>query len=251
MKDFIEGIHNYCDRWCERCALTSRCSSYAIEKRLEDIRKNGGTINKNTFWEVFDSLFEGTLKKLGDIDNDGSKDPDNPDTFPEMDHCSLDFESPENEPWKNTEENQLTEAARSYATEISQWMKNYENDIECSINQTDATTQQYRDRVLNSIEVIMWYSFFIAAKLHRATRHDNDSFIELPVDSDENGSAKIALIAINRSIVAWSIVRSVYKTDPNTTGGFMGQLIAIRRVVEKTFPRAQEFIRPGFDTEVS
>lgn len=27
--DFIPGIYNYCDRWCERCAFTSRCLTYA------------------------------------------------------------------------------------------------------------------------------------------------------------------------------------------------------------------------------
>jgi len=27
-KHFIEGIYNYCDRWCERCADTDRCRLY-------------------------------------------------------------------------------------------------------------------------------------------------------------------------------------------------------------------------------
>jgi hypothetical protein len=28
--DHIPGIYNYCDRWCERCQLTSRCLNYEI-----------------------------------------------------------------------------------------------------------------------------------------------------------------------------------------------------------------------------
>ena len=28
--NFIPGIFNYCDRWCERCPLTARCSVYAM-----------------------------------------------------------------------------------------------------------------------------------------------------------------------------------------------------------------------------
>jgi len=245
MNDFIESIFNYCDRWCERCALTSRCSSYAIEKRLENIEKSGGTINRDTFWEIFDSLFEGALKKLTDFN---SNEHFETDTFEEMETGLSDIEIFEDEPWKKIEENELVENARFYAMEISQWMKNYENDIVSSINHTNELLQQNKDMVLNSIEVIMWYSFFIAAKLHRALRHESDGYLELPVDSDENGSAKIALIAINRSISAWSIVRSAYKTDQNTTAGFMGRLIAIRRVADQAFPRAQEFVRPGFDT---
>lgn len=26
---FILGIYNYCDRWCESCAFTSRCGAFA------------------------------------------------------------------------------------------------------------------------------------------------------------------------------------------------------------------------------
>ncbi|MEZ4618836.1 MAG: hypothetical protein R2867_25430 [Caldilineaceae bacterium] len=26
----IEGIHNFCDRWCERQAFTRRCANFAI-----------------------------------------------------------------------------------------------------------------------------------------------------------------------------------------------------------------------------
>jgi hypothetical protein len=246
MNDFIEGIYNYCDRWCERCTLSLRCSSYAVEKKLEEIKKSGGTINRSTFWEIFDSLFEGAFKNLSDFQ---SNDHLEPDTFEEMDQSLTDFEPFEDEVWRKVEENELVEHARFYATEVVKWMQTYESDIVSCISQPDIDAKHNKDLVLNSIEVVMWYTFFIAAKLHRALRRDKEEFLELPVDSDENGSAKIALIAINRSISAWSIIRSAYKTDQNTTGSFMGRLIAIRRVVEQAFPRAHEFVRPGFDTE--
>ncbi len=32
-ENFIPGIYNYCDRWCERCPFTDRCMNYAMEKR--------------------------------------------------------------------------------------------------------------------------------------------------------------------------------------------------------------------------
>jgi hypothetical protein len=32
--DRIDFISAYCDRWCERCALTTRCSAYAVEAAL-------------------------------------------------------------------------------------------------------------------------------------------------------------------------------------------------------------------------
>jgi len=33
---FISGIHNYCDRWCERCHFTERCEVYAAEEANPD-----------------------------------------------------------------------------------------------------------------------------------------------------------------------------------------------------------------------
>ena len=32
--DRIEFISAYCDRWCERCAFTTRCSAYAVHAAL-------------------------------------------------------------------------------------------------------------------------------------------------------------------------------------------------------------------------
>ena len=31
--ELIPGIYNYCDRWCERCPLSARCSVYLMEQK--------------------------------------------------------------------------------------------------------------------------------------------------------------------------------------------------------------------------
>ena len=33
--DRIDFISSYCDRWCERCVFTSRCSLFAVQAALE------------------------------------------------------------------------------------------------------------------------------------------------------------------------------------------------------------------------
>ena len=38
---FIVGVYNYCDRWCERCPLTSRCRVFAEEQRLSFETQSG------------------------------------------------------------------------------------------------------------------------------------------------------------------------------------------------------------------
>ena len=37
---FIPGIYNFCDHWCEKCRLKSRCLSFVMEKKVEE-KKNG------------------------------------------------------------------------------------------------------------------------------------------------------------------------------------------------------------------
>jgi hypothetical protein len=37
LEGFIVGIFNFCDRWCETCALTSRCRLFADLARYEAV----------------------------------------------------------------------------------------------------------------------------------------------------------------------------------------------------------------------
>jgi hypothetical protein len=68
---------------------------------------------------------------------------------------------------------------------------------------------------------------------------------QFPKDSD--GSAKIALIAMDRSISAWAGLREALGDDPDGILDLLAQLAAIRRQTEKIFPEARAFVRAGFD----
>src|SRR6185436_11159869 len=51
---FIDGIFNYCDRWCERCYFTSRCRVFeqAGELTPEEI-----DISNKNFWDNISKNF--------------------------------------------------------------------------------------------------------------------------------------------------------------------------------------------------
>ena len=39
--NFIPGIYNYCDRWCQRCPFTFRCMNFAMtEEHFADHRSD-------------------------------------------------------------------------------------------------------------------------------------------------------------------------------------------------------------------
>ena len=85
----IPGIYNYCDRWCERCPLTARCLTFAMEEesgsRAEDL-----DLANDRFWkkiseslQLASSLLQDLAEKEG-IDLDAVVDEpeaDNPGWF--------------------------------------------------------------------------------------------------------------------------------------------------------------------------
>ena len=102
------------------------------------------------------------------------------------------------------------------------------------------------------VEVIRWYQHFIYVKLCRTIESRAGEELEIdreikhfPEDSD--GSAKIALIALDRSIGAWAGLRENLEDDADSILDLLAQLAAIRRGTEKLFPEARAFVRPGFD----
>ncbi len=100
-----------------------------------------------------------------------------------------------------------------------------------------------------AIEVIRWYQYFICAKVMRAIHgkkeDEEEGCDEFPSDSD--GSAKIALIAVDRSIGAWAVIQQYLDDDDKVAIDIIAFLDSLKEAVEKTFPRARSFIRPGFD----
>jgi hypothetical protein len=65
---------------------------------------------------------------------------------------------------------------------------------------------------------------------------------------DSEGTAKIALIAMDRSISAWTGMREALGDEADRMLDLLAQLAALRRETEKLFPEARSFVRPGFDT---
>ncbi len=64
---------------------------------------------------------------------------------------------------------------------------------------------------------------------------------------DQNGSAKIALIAIDKSINAFSYLLETILEKEDDLLNFLSVLSRLKKIVEKEKPNARSFIRPGFD----
>jgi hypothetical protein len=64
---------------------------------------------------------------------------------------------------------------------------------------------------------------------------------------DSSGSAKVALIAVERSLAAWVALREMFPEETDSILEILVHLDRLRRSLKKRFPRAKSFKRPGFD----
>ena len=99
------------------------------------------------------------------------------------------------------------------------------------------------------VEIIFWYHHFIYVKLMRAVRGALGKTPQMREDfpKDSDGSAKLALIAIDRSMAAWGFLDDCFPAHRQQIFSIIQHLEGLRRRVENVFPQARNFVRPGFD----
>ena len=91
--------------------------------------------------------------------------------------------------------------------------------------------------------------YFIAAKVARAIRGRMEEERERGDEfaSDSDGSAKIALVAIDRSMSAWAVISHYNHVHAERVFEIISFLDRLRQAIEETFPNARSFIRSGFE----
>jgi len=230
--DLISGIYNYCDRWCERCPLTSRCLVYATEQE-DDNSFPRNDLRNEAFWQKLSVIFQETRElivewaKEAGVDLNGSKDED---------------ESRQNRKRQLVDNHPLTKAGKKYANAASDWFRELDQMFEVNEN-----FEQLED----AREVVQWYQYQIAVKTMRALSgrkeelDEDPEIVEFPKDSD--GSAKVALIGVDRSIAAWRLMQLSLPERTASIVPLILQLERLRNRLEKAFPEARDFVRPGFD----
>lgn len=241
---YIEGIYNYCDRWCERCPLTSRCLNYAIaEKNFEDLVAHDS--QNQSFWDQVKEMFEVTLEMLAEwaeeqgidlnaIDVDGMADDEQRRRAQAGDHA-------------------LSKMAREYGKVVDQWfdlqeplIDEREEALNTIVNLGVGGKDPFEeaDHINDAIEVIHWYQHQMYVKFMRALSQED----EMTSQNDANGSVKVALLGIDRSIAAWGKLRTYFPESADDILDILVMLDRLRRKAEQVFPNARRFLRPGFDT---
>jgi hypothetical protein len=220
---FIVSIFNYCDRWCETCAFTSRCRLFA------DMAEHEAALDP-TLTAVADApLLPQEMpppppKWLEELIEQMNVAASTPMTQQDLERL---------EPRISAEHRVIHERARAYCLGMFDWLS------ECD--------QNARRNATDPIAVIEWFATLNASKIHRALAGlaEDDGDRELPPDHE--GSAKIALIGIERSHAAWLQLVSAHRVAESTARPWITELEWLRARLDEVFPNARAFVRPGFD----
>jgi len=271
---FISGIYNYCDRWCERCAFTSRCFLYATEQADPDANDPEiRDLNNEKFWRKLHDIFTDTATMISEWAAEAGVDLNSVDVTEEMAEHEREMEA--------AEQDELSEMARHYAMTVQNWFRDQsvtEEDVhDDAMSGSNPVADDLTMR--DAAEIIQWYQFFIAVKLTRAlsrpasideSSEDEDVLTAdfLPIEEtdelvdydavisrahrvDSNGSAKVALVAIDRSTAGWGALQLSLPDKAHTINPIVLELDRLRRLTEKRFPQARDFIRPGLNEVLS
>ena len=223
---FIVGVYNYCDRWCEGCHLTSHCRLFA------DGAEFAASLDPN-------------LQAV-------------------IDAPPIPEETPEPPPrWLQEHIQEMNEASqRPMSTEELERLQPKVLPEHLAI---DACSRTYFTRVMHYCErhqmtegrdpsdpraIVRWFAVFLGPKVHRALTgladHDDDGD-ELGPPHDHDGSAKAALLGIDRSHSAWlRLVESGVCAAADVLP-FVDDLVWLGERLESVFPNARAFVRPGLD----
>jgi len=246
---FIPGIYNYCDRWCERCPFTSRCMNFAIsEEQFDD--PEAQDISNKVFWAKLSEIFQITLEMVKETAKEQGID---------LDSLDLQQVEEEHEITRDLAENhECSKAAKEYGQMVKNWFDSAEELFEQKADELGMKAQlelpnsnpaKEAVNLKDAVDVIRWYQHFIYVKLIRAIRgsieENSQDLDEFPKDSD--GSAKIALMAMDRSIAAWGQMLEYFPQSEDKILNILIHLDRLRRKVEEVFPNARAFVRAGFD----
>ena len=256
----IPGIHNYCDRWCERCIFTARCGVIEIEKEIkaeievEERIKKSQEENKE-FWKQINGAIEDIADLIGDIDEEVEE----TSKFDYFDDDDDEMDEHENHR-KKASQQEISIISLKYEKTVDKWFDLVKDRFHpvfvpetkgFKIENTNIDDASVLSKLSNAVEVIHWYQIQIYIKIQRALTSSYDNFEsdpefeEYPRDSD--GSAKVALIGIDNSIGAWGTLHRYLDNEKDKTLNMLNMLRQLRNAVERKFPQARNFKRPGFD----
>ena len=216
---FIVGIYNYCDRWCERCALTNRCRVFASLAEI-DFEEGNGPLTESRMVRERRRLASQMIELHAEAEERGEA------ALPKPGQ-RVGMLPPDMEASLGPDPEVVAAGADLH--------KKFQR-LAMSANPT----------VRIAIETIKYFSLFVPMKMMRA-------FSQVARDgpggqqSDANGSGKAALLALDQMERAWQCLIESHHVTVSGAAPFLAELARMQRNLNRALPNARQFVRPGLD----
>lgn len=247
----IPGIFNWCDRWCERCPMTARCTLFQQEQENKAILDSDLSQDdkmeklKEKMMESFEMLSESEDEFEFDLDDIDEEEQEEAMHEHEINELKIDIHP-------------ISDLSEAYMKESMEWLRNKRKDpayqpyfqIMYAEKKDYSLLSNEFKKVLGHLEAIQWYQTMIPVKCRSAFNYlsDKSFWDEYSVtERAYNGTAKVALICVQNSINAWQGMLFWSKDEENFILPLLDKLVEIKQMLEDEFPDAYKFIRPGFD----
>lgn len=219
---FIVGIFNHCDRWCEACAFTSRCRLFADVAEIEASLDPGlkAVVDAPVLPQESSASMPPWIEEMIQAVNTSGE-------------CMVAVEDERPRRRSPDEHLAIERRAKRYCVDVFPWLH----------------ARRYAVKDPNDpVAVIGWFHTMIPAKVHRALLGlAEGSRNEREWSADCDGSAKVALLGIERSHVAWLDLVERGLVTNGDAAPFIADLVWLGDELERVFPRARAFVRPAFD----
>jgi hypothetical protein len=260
---YITGIYNYCDYWCERCAFTRRCRNFAMGKELE--QEDAGVAGdsdstQKAFWDKLAAQIRETS-----IVGEATVGADEVRFDPDLD---VDLETGAETRRQAVRSHPLVLLSQTYREKASAWLETADVDLKTAAEELlqsartpfreDDAEEEARE-IGDLIEVVTWYHTLIPSKLSRAVHGLIDIYpaegeagdiIRASRRDDANGTGKLALVSIERSMAAWIRLREVVPSREDDILEMLALLGRMQQGIHASLPGVKAFIRPGFDQDL-
>lgn len=271
--NLIPGIYNYCDRRCERCPFTQRCFQYLETRRERGQVRDEHEHEDESVGRVVARSLERSLDMLRIIGRrlgidlgidapesaepaaglDANQRPGVSQMIREQEDQDAQAEEEAEEEEEEGEEGEEQEEEEQEEDALVRLAREY-SDTAWPILRALGPVLHMRGEaaLVDARETLELFSTSISAKVFRAVVTDADPALD-PDDlqNDANGSAKVARLMIQDSRRAW---RALMVPGQATEDGVPARLVRMLDDLDTRlgirFPRAMDFQRPGFDTEL-
>lgn len=251
-RNYIPGIYNWCDRWCEKCKFNDRCSLYAKEQE-EMAWEDAEGMDAEDFMEMVSKNLNEAMDLIHKLAEEKGI---NLQEEAESEENKISWEEMRKQE-EALDQHPLVRKSFDYLDASRIWIgseciKNSLDQLEKEIalglkNEAEGETEF--QRVKDALESVQWFQTMIPVKNKSALnssleREFWDSYP--PEERHYNGTAKLALLCIERSINAWETLMK-WMPEEESILDRLADLQQMESMLNQEFPDAKKFIRPGFD----